>query len=356
MKYLFYILTATLLLCFTLAACNPAETSSEKSVQESSMQTQKPEGQSTYVDTADYSKFETLLGLMFDCPDQEMLETVFETADHIGEGVSSAGGADSTAGESSLDAASYFSPYVSEKYLSVFMGGYSMNGHMAFEGNGVSRVESITVQSAEDSDNKKLILLVECEGNDTAAEILEITGTFRLDEEGRLESIKFSTGYSEYLSYFQDAQKKRLEAFFMLCFTCPNQEIADAIISTDGGYFAEGSFVSGSGETMEQKFQKLFREYVERDYVHSLLEYVGANYIAAAETGSSSIVELLDIVTSAEQYGFTAHILCTGGDGEQTKIELKGTLRLSAAGKVEMMKINSGFDTYLRALRGSDGL
>jgi len=149
----------------------------------------------------------------------------------------------------------------------------------------------------------------------------------------------------------ESKESEKLNEFMELCFTCPNQDIVNAIASSDGGYITEGSRVEGSGDTVEDHLINVLNDYVEEDYVQTLAHnYVGVNHLTASENGSSASVESLEIETSEEQYGFTLHLTCKSRDGEKTPISLQGTICLSSTGKVEMLKINSGFDQYLKML------
>lgn len=98
--------------------------------------------------------------------------------------------------------------------------------------------------------------------------------------------------------------------------------------------------------------KKIFKEYVEEDYVRTLMiNYVGVNHVVAFDNGTSSKVDEIDITTSKEQYGFTLKITCKNKSSEESLVSLQGTVRLSESEKIESLRIISGFDEYLETLQ-----
>lgn len=150
-----------------------------------------------------------------------------------------------------------------------------------------------------------------------------------------------------------DRHQKQAEAFMQLAFNCPNTEIIDAVNTRDGSYYTEGSYVSGSGATAEEKFTEIFKAYIAEDYTgYIMMKYVGHNHIYAEENDTSSTVESLVLQESNTeyQYTFTLNLICTEKDGTPIPVELKGSLRFGDSNQIEMLKINSGLVEYYKAL------
>jgi len=203
-RFLVLLFSILLLFVFTLTGCESPSASSETgnmdSITDSDIQSEQHMTQST---GTDYSKFESLARLIFNCPNQELLEARLNDTQYIEIDSSGAGSGQEPQSNEEGGIEPYFAPYVSEDYLQVFLQGYGMQGHGIFDGEGVSYVDSIEIEAAEDSENRKFTLAIVCESNQGNSETLEIVGSFRQDEDGKVANINFRSGYGEYINFFK---------------------------------------------------------------------------------------------------------------------------------------------------------
>lgn len=145
-------------------------------------------GKSSGIDIAEIerSNAEALFELTFTAPNIELTNAISKSATHIGEGV-----------ESVIVMEDFFSPffeeYVSEDYIDSYIINYGMLGQMVEK----STLETFNLVPGDDSDAFTLVIGCKKEGMD--AEMIEITGTMRFDNEGKVENVKINTGLADYM-------------------------------------------------------------------------------------------------------------------------------------------------------------
>ena len=144
-------------------------------------------------------KLRELFTLVYNSPNAEFYEAMMKSVFHIGVGVSS------EESEPENYVGVFFTPYVSEEYLSSFIGTYGLVGPILPDGSeGKSVLELFAATETDDPNGQReFSIKVNCENSRGDTKVIEITGRYRQDKEGKLISIKYNTGYGEFLSFFQ---------------------------------------------------------------------------------------------------------------------------------------------------------
>lgn len=138
-------------------------------------------------------KLNTLFSLMYNCPNEELIEASIKGAYHIGEGVE-----DFEEPEDYV--CPFFEDYVSEEYMDNFQAGFALFPNMIVGDKGISELTELKLEPKDSRTD--FTLLVSCEKGETK-EAIEITGSLRVDENGKLENMKYHTGYEAFTSFYQ---------------------------------------------------------------------------------------------------------------------------------------------------------
>lgn len=141
-------------------------------------------------DPKDESQLEPLLAQLFLAPNEAMEEAQEKALS----------AQDTAELESYLDP--FFEEYVSADYLRKAILDYSTIYLYPSRSAGKSHLEEVSIQVEEGSETKGFTARVFCENSAGETETLEIKGTFRHDEDGKITNLNFSTGMSSYSQYF----------------------------------------------------------------------------------------------------------------------------------------------------------